>query len=206
MAAPPTPTSFRMLALAAILAVVLAAVAAAAAGKRYRVGGAAGWVVPPPEGKEKYYADWASTIAFHVDDSLEFVYANDSVIRVGKAGYYHCNETAGAAPRDGSTVFVLDAPGDAYFASADLGHCKMGQRLAVTVLPGGGGGQAPLAPSSSPWSSAPGPWSWVLSPSSSSVQRNSAAASSSAHAVIFLLVVPTAMALALALAAPGRFV
>ncbi|KAJ1278656.1 hypothetical protein BS78_04G095400 [Paspalum vaginatum] len=194
MAAPPTATSLRLLALAAVLAVGVAA----AAGKRYRVGGAAGWVVPPPEGKEKYYVDWASTIAFHVDDSLEFVYANDSVIRVGKAGYYHCNETAAAdaAPRDGSTVFVLDAPGDAYFASADVGHCKMGQRLAVNVLAGG----PPLAPS--PWSSAPGPWSWVLSPSSS-VHHSSAAAPAApsfAHAVyFFFLVVPVAMALA----APG---
>ena len=67
--------------------------------------------------------------------SAEFVYYNDSVIKVGKAGYFHCNETAPyAAPRDGTTLFLLNAPGPAYFASADLDHCYMGQRLMVDVL------------------------------------------------------------------------
>ena len=39
----------------------------------------------------------------------EFVYKNDSVIKVSKVGYYHCNETAGIGtgpgPRDGKTLF-----------------------------------------------------------------------------------------------------
>ncbi|PUZ74793.1 hypothetical protein GQ55_1G094200 [Panicum hallii var. hallii] len=133
-------TSRRLLALAAVLVLAVlslqAAVSSAAAkGTRYTVGGADGWRVPPPEDKERFYADWASNITFYVDDSVEFVYKNDSVIKVGKAGYYHCNETApDAAPRDGTTLFVLDAPGPAYFASADLDHCNMGQRLMVDVL------------------------------------------------------------------------
>jgi len=63
------------------------------------------------------------------------VYYNDSVIKVGKAGYYHCNETAPyAAQRDGTALFLLNAPGPAYFTSADLDHCYMGQRLMVDVL------------------------------------------------------------------------
>jgi hypothetical protein len=133
------------------------------------------------------------------------VYKNDSVLRVSKAGYYHCNETAGdAAPRDGRTVFLLDAPGYAYFASADLQHCGTGERLAVSVL---AGLPAPAPSPSSPWSSsAPGPWSWVLSPSPSSSapspsgEHSAAAAllvaSSSAHAVV--LVVAVALALGMA--------
>ena len=67
--------------------------------------------------------------------SAEFVYYNDSVIKVGKAGYYHCIKTAPyVAPRDGTALFVLDAPGPAYFTSLDLDHCNMGQRLMVDVL------------------------------------------------------------------------
>jgi len=67
--------------------------------------------------------------------SAEFVYKNDSVIKVGKAGYYHCIKTAPyVAPRDGTALFVLDAPGPAYFTSLDLDHCNMGQRLMVDVL------------------------------------------------------------------------
>ncbi|KAL5211334.1 hypothetical protein ABZP36_022181 [Zizania latifolia] len=71
--------------------------------------------------------------------AAEFVYKNDSVIKVSKAGYYHCNETAGigagpGVPRDGRTLFLLDEPGYAYFASADLDHCHKGERLMVNVL------------------------------------------------------------------------
>ncbi|CAD6247509.1 unnamed protein product [Miscanthus lutarioriparius] len=208
-AAPPMTSSRRLFALAAVFvlaACCLPAAAAAPQGKQYRVGGEDGWRVPPPEGEDKYYDNWASNITFYVDDSLEFVYKNDSVLRVSKAGYYHCNETAGdAAPRDGRTVFLLDAPGYAYFASADLQHCGMGERLAVSVLTATAGLPAPAPSPSSPWSSsAPGPWSWVLSPSSSapspSGEHSAAAAmlvaSSSAQAVV--LVVAVALALAMA--------
>lgn len=68
----------------------------------------------------------------------EFVYKNDSVIKVSKVGYYHCNETAGIGtgpgPRDGKTLFILDAPGFVYFASSNLRHCKDGQKLLIKVL------------------------------------------------------------------------
>lgn len=131
------------------------------------------------------------------------MYKNDSVLRVSKAGYYHCNETAAdAAPRDGRTVFLLDGPGFAYFASADLAHCGMGERLAVSVLAAGTAGGLPAptpSPSPSSSSSAPGPWSWVLSPSSASAPspygEHSAAAAllvvaaSSAHAVVLVVAV-----------------
>ena len=101
--------------------------------------------------------------------SAEFVYKNDSVIKVGKAGYYHCIKTAPyVAPRDGTALFVLDAPGPAYFASADLDHCNMGQRLMVDVL----------ADRAAPPSSA---------------QQSSAAPTPAARAVVL---VPVALALA----------
>jgi Plastocyanin-like domain len=63
-----------------------------------------------------------------------FIYKNDSVIKVSKPGYYHCNETAaGVTPKDGSTLFTLDKPGFYYFVSGNLDHCNRGQRLMIEV-------------------------------------------------------------------------
>ncbi|CAN6243666.1 unnamed protein product [Urochloa humidicola] len=179
-------TSRRLLALVAgvlFLAVCLQSPSPAAAeGTRYTVGGAEGWRAPPPEAKDRYYyfTDWASNFTFYVGDSIEFVYKNDSVIKVSKTGYYHCSETdpGAAPPRDGTTLFVLDAPGPAYFASADPARCTVGERLMLDVL-------APGAPG--PWAPSPGP---------SGQHHHSAAAPSSAARA----------ATVLALVAAGRFV
>jgi len=77
-------TTFRcLLALAAVLVLAAchlqAAVSAAAKGTRYTVGGADGWRVPPPEDKERFYADWAANITFYVDDFLGTVTAAAAV-------------------------------------------------------------------------------------------------------------------------------
>ena len=77
-------TTFRrLLALAAVLVLAVcllqAAVSAAAKGTRYTVGGADGWLVPPPEDKDRFYADWAANITFYVDDFLGTVIAAAAV-------------------------------------------------------------------------------------------------------------------------------
>ncbi|KAL0908557.1 hypothetical protein M5K25_023058 [Dendrobium thyrsiflorum] len=60
---------------------------------------------------------------------------NDSVIRVEKRGYYHCNESGnGAVFKDGRTVFLFDKPDLFYFVSSNFEHCKKGQRLMVDVM------------------------------------------------------------------------
>jgi len=80
-----------------------------------------------------------------------FEYKNDSVVKVGKRGYYHCNETRhGSTFKDGSTVFLLDKPGFYYFVSGNIEHCKKGQRVLIEVV----GVPAPLVPSPSPLPSA----------------------------------------------------
>ncbi|KAF3339748.1 mavicyanin-like protein [Carex littledalei] len=100
---------------------------------QYKVGDADGWRLPDDNNQEMYET-WASNINFHVKDSLLFVYKNDSVIKVSKPGYYHCNESAiGVAPKDGSTLFTLDKPGFYYFVSGNLDHCMRGQRLTIEV-------------------------------------------------------------------------
>ncbi|CAL5023015.1 unnamed protein product [Urochloa decumbens] len=185
MAAAATSTSRRLLTLAAGVFFLAVCLLQAAEGTRYTVGGADGWRVPPPEAKDRYYSDWASNFTFYVDDSIEFVYKNDSaVIRVSKAGYYHCNESTPDAPpppppRDGTTLFVLDAPGPAYFASADQARCAMGERLMLDVL-------AAAAAAPGPWAPSPGP---------SAQHHHSAAATAAPSSVVIL-----------ALAAAGRFV
>uniref|UniRef100_A0A0D9VE16 Phytocyanin domain-containing protein n=1 Tax=Leersia perrieri TaxID=77586 RepID=A0A0D9VE16_9ORYZ len=146
MAAASSPIRLALVLLAAVLAAVAAAYPPASApapapvawmeeeATLYRVGGNDGWILPPPEDKELYYVRWASSLHFHVGDSLEFDYKNDSVIRVTKAGYYHCNETAGIdAAGDSVKVFRLDNPGFDYFASADLDRCNKGERLMINV-------------------------------------------------------------------------
>ncbi|RRT49426.1 hypothetical protein B296_00050427, partial [Ensete ventricosum] len=100
----------------------------------YRVGDAEGWREPDKNDAAMYDA-WAGKYAFRVGDSLAFDYKNDSVVRVSKRGYYHCNETGGgSASKDGSTVFLLDQPGFYYFVSGNVDHCKRGQRVMIEAL------------------------------------------------------------------------
>ncbi|XP_020097943.1 mavicyanin-like [Ananas comosus] len=121
----------RVIILVAIVAASLGILAAAV--NRYKVGDAAGWRLPDDNNIDMY-KNWASKITFHVGDSLLFTYQNDSVVRVDKRGYYHCNESGrGSMFKDGNTLFVLDEPGFCYFVSGDVDHCRKGQRLMVEV-------------------------------------------------------------------------
>ncbi|PKA63392.1 Early nodulin-like protein 1 [Apostasia shenzhenica] len=158
-----------MTSFVAILILLASSACAVQAQKQHKVGGADGWRTPP-ESSPDLYAVWASSIRFNVGDSIRkalffpqlgfstrfdsvFEYKNDSVVRVNKRGYYHCNESSGrgsaVTAKDGSTVFVFDRPGTYYFVSGELQHCKSGQRLMVVVM-------APLKPPS-PLAGAPGP-------------------------------------------------
>jgi hypothetical protein len=91
------------------------------------------------------------------------MYKNDSVGKVNKYAYYHCNwtATAGTTPanKDASSLFLLDAPGFVYFASTDAKHCKRGQRLMLNV-------RARTLPPSAPPADAPAPPPVARPPSS----------------------------------------
>ncbi|XP_020572666.1 early nodulin-like protein 1 [Phalaenopsis equestris] len=128
----------------------------------YKVGGDLGWRVPEDNNPD-FYTTWATNLRFHVGDSLVFEYKNDSVIRVEKIGYYHCNESGnGTLLKDGSAVFLLDKPGFFFFVSGNVEHCKKGQRLMVDVMASHG------APA--PFSGAPSP---CPSPNSSATAYSS---------------------------------
>ncbi|KAF0904825.1 hypothetical protein E2562_037600 [Oryza meyeriana var. granulata] len=175
---------------------VSAAVLPMRMGNRYVVGGPNGWKMPPPASMDMY-ARWAAGIRFYVADSIEFVYKNDSVVKVDKFGYYHCNVTAAAA-NDGSVLFLLDAPGFAYFSSADVSHCKKGQRLMINV--GAAPSLAPTPASPIPMIPSPAPPTLLPSPSPSLAPQEaattSAAVSSTAVPRVLLLAV-SATALAM---------
>jgi hypothetical protein len=63
-------TSLRLVALVVVLVALPASASATGKGKQYKVGGNDGWRLPPQEIKEMYYANWASSITFHVGDSI----------------------------------------------------------------------------------------------------------------------------------------
>ncbi|KAI0522537.1 hypothetical protein KFK09_004917 [Dendrobium nobile] len=137
---------------------------------QYKVGGEEGWRVPDDNNTD-LYTNWASKLRFQVGDSIVFEYKNDSVIRVEKRGYYHCNESGnGAVFKDGRTVFLFDKPGLFYFVSSNFEHCKKGQRLMVDVM----------ASHRPPFPGAPGP-----SPASSTAAFTSYGGSVPVFAVAF---------------------
>ncbi|KAL1538324.1 hypothetical protein AAHA92_27083 [Salvia divinorum] len=108
---------------------------AAVTADEFKVGGDEGWREPTVANETDMYKKWAETLRFHVQDSLRFVYKNDSVMVVEKLGYYHCNSSKPASVfKDGNTKIDLERPGPAYFASGDPDHCKNGQRLLVEVV------------------------------------------------------------------------
>ncbi|XP_073110731.1 early nodulin-like protein 17 [Elaeis guineensis] len=105
----------------------------AGASNQYKVGDAEGWQLPDVNNTDVYKI-WASKFTFYVGDTIVFEYKNDSVAKVDKRGYYHCNETShGSMFKDGHTVFLLDKSGFYYFVSGDLDHCRKGQRLMIEV-------------------------------------------------------------------------
>ncbi|CAN4089004.1 unnamed protein product [Withania somnifera] len=118
-----------------IMALAIVSSIVAASGEEFKVGDAVGWRTPSVN-ETDLYNHWASKKKFHVGDSLYFEYRNDSVIRVNKWEFYHCNKTHPASgAKDGNRTVKLNRDGPVYFVSGDPEHCKKGQRLAVEVFP-----------------------------------------------------------------------
>ncbi|KAL3851130.1 hypothetical protein ACJIZ3_013012 [Penstemon smallii] len=149
--------------LAACLAVVMASAF------QYEVGEKMGW--KKPNGTEpETYNEWAAKNRFHIGDSVNFKYQNDSVLEVTSADYLKCN-TANPISKyeDGnSTVFQFHRPGFFYFISGEPDHCNSGQRLIVRVMHPSEQVEAPvLAPSGGP----SGGWEWGAPPTVNSTTK-----------------------------------
>ncbi|CAI9114190.1 OLC1v1014850C1 [Oldenlandia corymbosa var. corymbosa] len=181
------------LALLLILLINSAAPPAAAV-EEFKVGDDSGWRRPAVNDSDLYTV-WASRKKFHVGDLLRFVYVNDSVVKVDKYGYYHCNVSGPEETvyTDGNnTLITLDKPGPVYFVSGYYDHCSAGQRLYVEVLPlPSSGSSSPPPPPPPPSSTASPPeYYWGMSPAPSPLSNSGsglAAVSSSVHAAVALM-------------------
>ncbi|PON91202.1 Phytocyanin domain containing protein [Trema orientale] len=108
---------------------------------------------------------WTSHTTFHVGDSPVFNYtpAHD-VVEVKEEDYEACDiQHPIKTHNDGETLVPLNQQGRRFFVCGRQGHCSMGLKLEVLVLPklsrdggGGGGGGTPKSPLTSSSSTRPG--------------------------------------------------
>ncbi|KAM3380187.1 stellacyanin [Capsicum galapagoense] len=180
-------STFSYTSLCFIVVTIVSFVVAAASAEEFKVGDAVGWREPSAN-ETDLYNHWASNKKFHVGDKLRFEYRNDSVIKVHKWEFYHCNRTHPvSSAKDGNRTFNLNRVGPVYFTSGDPEHCKKGQRLSIEVLP--------LHPISQ---SPPQPLPISVAPSPAPLSYSLAAASSVPTAVILAVVVSVIVAVAAA--------
>ncbi|XP_068336680.1 uclacyanin 1-like [Pyrus communis] len=104
---------------------------AAATNTNHSVGGASGWDL------SSNLRAWATRTAFRVGDSLVFRYTPvHDVMEVRKTDYDLCHTVDPLEMHnDGETVIPLREAGNRYFICGRLGHCAMGLKLHVLVLP-----------------------------------------------------------------------
>ncbi|XP_043707431.1 early nodulin-like protein 1 [Telopea speciosissima] len=123
----------KCLLLAATLLLISVATVSVSA-LEFNVGGAKGWVKPTGNENETY-EEWANKNRFHVGDSIDFKYQNDSVLQVNYNHYKNCDVSDPISKfNDGNTVFRFDRYGFFYFISGEPGHCKSGQKLDIRVM------------------------------------------------------------------------
>ncbi|CAA7033444.1 unnamed protein product [Microthlaspi erraticum] len=136
------------------LLILVALIGAAVGGTVHKVGDSKGWTMMGAD-----YEAWASSRTFKVGDSLVFEYDNEyhDVTEVTPNDFELCEPSSPLARYEtGSDTVSLTKPGIRYFICGFPGHCKVGQKLQILVLP------ASLGPVAAP---VPGP---VRSRSSSS--------------------------------------
>ncbi|XP_028779188.1 cucumber peeling cupredoxin-like isoform X2 [Neltuma alba] len=123
----------------------------AAAQTVHVVGDTTGWTVPSDA---NFYATWASSKTFHLNDVLSFNFPTNvhDVVRVPKASFDACTSgnQIGATITAGPANVTLKETGTHYFICTVGQHCQGGQKLAVTV----GSGSSPT-PAGAPSSSTP---------------------------------------------------
>ncbi|XP_062114535.1 blue copper protein-like [Humulus lupulus] len=103
----------------------------AVSGANITVGGSSGWDLTSD------LQAWTAETPFHVGDSLVFSYAGaHDVLEVHEEDYESCNISHPIKTHnDGDTVVPLNQQGTRYFVCGRQGHCLMGQKLQVHVLP-----------------------------------------------------------------------
>ncbi|CAA7037974.1 unnamed protein product [Microthlaspi erraticum] len=135
------------------LLILAALFGVAIGGTVHKVGDSSGWTMMGVN-----YEAWASSRTFQVGDSLVFEYNNDfhDVTEVTHHDFELCDPSKPVANyQTGSDTISLSKPGLQHFICGTPGHCDLGQKVQIMVLP------ASLGPVAAP---VPGP---VRSPSTS---------------------------------------
>ncbi|KAJ3697032.1 hypothetical protein LUZ61_000737 [Rhynchospora tenuis] len=117
----------------------------------FDVGESEGWVVPT---EVDMYRRWASNKTFHVNDVIHFSHVNDSVAIVTQEDYENCKIDPIRVFYHRETYYCFRWPGCYYFISGKIGHCELGQKVAVEVMPSNMNGSPQESPdphSADPW-------------------------------------------------------
>ncbi|XP_056162423.1 umecyanin-like [Syzygium oleosum] len=108
----------------------------------YTVGDELGWTVPS---NISYYQSWAASKTFMVGDKLSFNWTGThNVAEVSKAEYDNCTQVVPFLGSPGD-IKLLEGGSYHYICTVDS-HCKLGQKLSITV---GSAAAAPASPSNS---------------------------------------------------------
>ncbi|XP_004493190.1 blue copper protein 1b-like [Cicer arietinum] len=84
------------------------------------------------------YQSWASNKVFRVGDTLTFKYVagKDNVVRVNGSDFQSCSiPRTSIVLSSGHDTIVLTTTGRRWYISGVANHCKIGQKLVITVLP-----------------------------------------------------------------------
>ncbi|KAL5058968.1 hypothetical protein RYX36_030572 [Vicia faba] len=119
----------RAIFLFTIIAIIFSTMAVA---KDFVVGDEKGWTLGVD------YQAWAANKVFRLGDTLTFMYDGDkdNVVRVSGSDFQSCSFPSTAPVlRSGHDTIVLTTYGRRWYISGFTNHCKLGQKLVITVLP-----------------------------------------------------------------------
>ncbi|CAK9170953.1 unnamed protein product [Ilex paraguariensis] len=103
-----------------------------AAADTHNVGGGLGWTIPPLG--DIAYKNWAARENFEVGDNLVFTWNNThNVAKVSKEEFDNCTSSNGPIQTTSPANFTIDSNGSSYFICTVNNHCRLGQKLEVTV-------------------------------------------------------------------------
>eukprot|EP00262_Sarcandra_glabra_P006364 TRINITY_DN18591_c0_g1_i2.p1 TRINITY_DN18591_c0_g1~~TRINITY_DN18591_c0_g1_i2.p1 ORF type:complete len:189 (+),score=15.61 TRINITY_DN18591_c0_g1_i2:95-661(+) len=130
------------------LVVVAALLHCTTAATNHTVGDSSGWTVPTPN---TLYTSWINNKVFTVGDNLIFTFitGQHDVLQVPKERYDSCSGTAaiGSSITTGPATVTLTSAGQHYFICTVGTHCRLGQKLAVSVVSSSTTAPPPTTPS-----------------------------------------------------------
>ncbi|KAL8139564.1 hypothetical protein V2J09_005585 [Rumex salicifolius] len=103
-------------------------------GEVYMVGDSTGWTSVA----HFDYRRWASTKTFRIGDVVVFIYVQrfHNVMQVSQDAYEACNASFPISIHtSGSDSIVITGYGHHFFVCGSPGHCQLGQKVDINVIP-----------------------------------------------------------------------